>query len=406
MYDEEFAPTRGAMPHGTGPDTMKEGIGVVRGRVDVAALEALQDVDPRQPVFPHARDLRALQIRKSDLVVTPDEGDEPLGCGDPTALLVRSAFNGDGKEERAAFPNRPDLWIPALLAGVRFAGVANEPKVIPDVGVHADHAGNTMVGCIVAGKVTLQARESVYPGATMYATLPDPGERQTRYPASTVEDCKLQARVKSPETVWRSFSRLLARASVENQTKAADSRFSPARKVDPGLDLFESLGDAAVVFLLLGLKALVHHDVIRVSAGANRAFDVRADATAPLEGVPLVLALAKGFGVVPPEVPLEGATFTRAKYSAYHDLRRLLVAQAAFDGTYKQHAFHDGVDAEPWYSDGSRRTPAQRVTEAQVNCLRDLVAAVDGANRAASKWEIGTALGGGVKDGPFTMMLR
>jgi hypothetical protein len=104
MYFEEFVPTGGAMPHGTVPDTMREGIvrRPLHGRVYVAAIEALQDVDPRQPVFPHARDLRALQIRKADLVVTPDEGD----------------------------------------------------------GVHADHAGNTMVGRIVARKVTLPAREA------------------------------------------------------------------------------------------------------------------------------------------------------------------------------------------------------------------------------------------------------
>ena len=381
----------------------------IEGLLDAAHLNSVHTSDLRVGLYSKVLNPIDLQVRKNDWVVAERVTHPRFASGgyDGSSYpLVHSAFNGDGAAEVAALPGRPDLQKAKLLSKWDVIGLAYEGKAHVSLN---DTGGQQNLGVTVAGTSTHLAHENMYTGAIVMLRLPDPGERVARAardPGAGVY--KLIPTIKRPETVWKMVSAAVRRYIYElvDTPELRDDR--QLRAIDPARDAHETFGDALVVFGLEFMKVLMDKGVIRVehpAAVADGRFSMlpaRADA---LEGPQVLLGLAKAFGIVPTEVDVPGIEMNFERRLAYHRLRKLLVATAFFDGESSDHAFHRGIDAGAvgWTKERRMQSPAQRVTQAQIDAPRKLVAVLEDLRAEANRWCVGTCIQGGPKDSSFRL---
>lgn len=381
----------------------------VPAEIDGPLLDALHSLSNRQALFPKAAGPLYLRINKNDFVVTANITHPRKIQGGIRRPLVHSAWNGKGADEVATFPGRPDLQMAMLLNQWAFMGVAYDGNSHVD---YQDLGREQSLAVTVAGSTTHMAHEDMYTGAIVMLRLPGPRDRPARNARNAPGAVKLIPGIRTPETVWKLVSSSVKRY-IFDLTDTPETRHDrELREIDPGRNAYETFTDAVVVFGLEFLKVLTAQKIIEVSHPARGDvedhFSFR-PASAPddaITGKNVLTGLAKAFAIIPPEVDVPGAEMTSERALAFHDLRKLLIAGAFYDGTTRQHAFHEGIDDTDWTKVSGRQTPAQRVTQAQLDMPRNLVAALADLLHESYRWCPGTCIQGAAKEHPFRLHLK
>lgn len=401
----------GEGPEGHGGEWVSQNLIATKGELNRSYLEYLHGYANSVGIFPKAHGPTYYRLGRNDFAVTPSIKHPRLVSGSTRRPPVHSVFNGDGVDEVAAYPNRPDLQMAALLDRFQFAGVAYDTI---DLVRYDDTGRQESVGLAVAGSTTHQAPRDIYTGAIIMLRLPRPDERVMRRTRDDPGTVKLIPDIKTPETTWNLVSSAVKRYIFELTDNPETRLDRGLRQIDPSRNAHEAFADAIVVFGLEFMKVLMDYDIIRVQHPAREAvpdhfsFRPAAAGSEAIGGNAVLLGLAQAFGVIPREVKVDGAEFTLRRMQAFHRLRKVLTGVAFYDGTTRNHAFHTGMaGVDPVMSlQAQRQTPAHRVTQAQIDTPRNLVAAVDDLLTSANKWTIGTALQGAKKEFPFRLHLK
>lgn len=357
-------------------------------------------------LFPKAMSPLYLRVAKNDFVVVPRITHPRNIQGGLRRPLIHSAWNGKGAEEVATYPGRPDLQMAALLSKWAYMGVAYDGMEH----VNFQDLGKVQsLAVTVAGTTTHKAHEDMYIGAIVILRLPNPGERPMRGARDSPGAVKLIPSIKTPETVWKLVSSSV-KLYLADLTDTVETRYDRnLREINPARNAYETFADAGIVIGLEFLKMLMDQKIIRVAHPARPdveehfSFRPAAAADDAIEGTPVLLGLAKAFGIIPPEIDVPGAEMTPVRAKAFHRLRKLMASIMFYDGTTRQHAFHSGIDPTDWTKVTGRQTPAQRVTQAQLNTPRDLVACLDDLRASVGRWCPGTVIQGGKKDNVFRL---
>lgn len=401
--------TTGLGVEGHGSEYLPQNQINVKAELDGALLDHLHSNSNRAGIYPKALGPLYLKVAKNAFVVTYSVAHPREVPSSVSRPLVHSVFNGDGAEELAAYPGRPDLAAAAMLKKWMFMGVSYdgmEHISYQDVGKQQSLA------VTVAGATSHKSHQDMYTGAIVFLRLPDPGERPMRGQRDSPGAIVLIPSIKTPETVWKLVSGSVRR-HLFDLTDTVETRYDRAlRKIDPGRNAYETFADAVVVFGLEFLKVLMSKNVLRIAHPARGdvedrfSFRPAAAAGDAIVGEPVLLGLAQAFGIVPPEVDVPGAEFTLERRQAFHRMRKMLAAAAFYDGTTREHAFHAGIDPVDWTKARGRQTPAQRVTQAQIDTPRNLVAALDDLLHETNRWCVGTCIQGAPKEKTFRLHLK
>ena len=397
---------------GHGTEYLPQNHVIISGDLDTQHLKMVQSTSSnKRSLYPKSMASTFQRIDPNDFVVSQNVDDPDDIDGSNQRLYIHSNFNGEGVEEINAYPDRIDLQLAAVLKKWKFVGISNEgkdPKPLNDVGKQEN------LGVIVAGTTAHMAHEPMSAGMLVYLRLPRPDELLKRRNRDATDSIKLIPTVKSPETVWK-----LVSDSVKTQVYDIENRIETRmdralRKINPSLNAAETFADTVIIFGLEFLKVLVTKGILEIEhpdkrSIDNQAFSFQGSSSAeavPLKGTDALLGLAKAFGIIPHETKVPGVALSLEQTRAYHKLRKLMTAMAFYDGETIQHAFHYGIDSNGWNMNRMKQTPAQHVTQAQLNAPRNLIAAVDDLIADANKWCIGTCIQGASPDYSFRLILK
>lgn len=360
-------------------------------------------------IFPKALGPLYLQVAKNDFVVTYRIAHPREAQGSVSRPLIHSVFNGEGSMEAAAYPGKVDLQMAAMLSKWVFMGVAHDGKTH----IAQQDVGTQQIFAVtVAGATTHKAHQDMYTGAIVFLRLPQPGERPMRGQRDAPGAIKLIPSIKTPESIWKLVSSSVKRYLFD-LTDDVETRYDRAlRKIDPGRNAYETFADTAVVFGLEFLKVLMDKKIIQITHPARGEVEDRfsfrpaAASGEAIAGTPVLLGLAQAFGIVPPEVNVPGVELTLERRQAFHRMRKMLTAVAWYDGTTREHAFHAGIDPVDWTKVKGQQTAAQRITQAQLDTPRNLVAALDDLLQESNRWCIGTCIQGAPKEKAWRLHLK
>ena len=343
-----------------------------------------------------------LRIAQNDPVVTDAGGDPSQYPIDPK-LSIRSVFNGEGVEELSKYG--PNLAKAAILQKVRFAGIAYTDMPFDNI---KDSVHSELMGAVIAGTVTMQAYQDMPFGSLVFLRLPDPNERLNRYPGHDNDAVKLIAAIKLPETVSKMVFDSVRKHIFDMQDTVETRHNRDLRKIDPSRNLYETIGDTAIVFGLEFMKVLIENEIIVVQdTGNDNLFNLREGGGGAVGNGDLLLALGKAFGIIPPSIQVPRGNFNNSLYNAYLRLRKVVIGNAFYDGKEAKFAFNSLYPgASVWSSKRSQQTGPHAVTQAQIDIPRNLVSALEDARCAQSKWVIGTTIAPGRKDSPFRVLLK
>lgn len=402
-YPEERRTGRGV--HGKGSVYLSQNQIVVKAQLARGVLDRFAANSDHPSLYMKAIDPAFYQVFVEDWVVTENFRDPRAAPGNPRRPGVFSVFNGAGAPEVARSKGNRDIAKADLMSRFRPMGKAYDGLSYHNL---KDVKKQESVGVVVGGTVTDMARRDMYAGAIVCLRLPDPGEVVKRQATDDAGSIKLIPDILTAESTYRSVSAAMKRY-IYALKDPLESRFDRTlRRIEPGRNLYESFANASVVHGLTFLKALIDAGVVEIAhpAGAPEHFSLQDRGAAGLAGVPLLIALAKAFGLVPANVAVPGVMLNRDRYTGFDRLRRLITAMAWYDGESRDHAFHSGVDVAPWQTTQASQTPAQRVTQAQINAPRDVVSGLEDLLHERYKWVVGTCIQGAPRDSPFRTHLK